>query len=79
MSKHDRIGIAKNALELFMRSLPEGCTFSIISFGSNHNPLFHQNFYQTYNDETRDSAIAMIHGFKPDFGGTNILSPLQAA
>lgn len=30
------IADAKDALEIFIRSLPVGCTFSIISFGSRH-------------------------------------------
>ena len=34
MSWTDRIKIARDALTLFMRSLPKNCTYSIISFGS---------------------------------------------
>ena len=33
------ITTAKEALELFVRSLPEGCEFSIISFGTEHEWL----------------------------------------
>ena len=63
-----------------MRSLPEGCTFSIISFGSpTFSPLFDEQYYQEYNDETRDAAIGEIVQMSPNFGGTDILSPLQAA
>ena len=32
-----RMEMARNALTLFIRSLPEGCKFSIISFGSSHS------------------------------------------
>ena len=39
MSENRRMEICKEALVLFMRSLPEGCTFSIISFGSQFKPL----------------------------------------
>ena len=34
MRSQGRMEAAKNALTLFIRSLPEGCIFSIISFGS---------------------------------------------
>ena len=33
------IRTAKEALKLFVRSLPTGCTFSIISFGTEHSFL----------------------------------------
>ena len=32
-----RMEMARNALTLFIRSLPEGCKFSIISFGCSHS------------------------------------------
>lgn len=35
----DRIEKAKEALALFIRSLPVGCHFSIISFGSKYTTL----------------------------------------
>ena len=73
------MAIAKDALKLFIRSLPEGCTFSIISFGTRHEPLLQNTYYQTYCDKTRNIAIAVVDRFKPDFGGTNILKPLKAA
>lgn len=34
-----RMKIAKDALTLFMRSLPPGCSFSIISFGDRFESL----------------------------------------
>ena len=34
-----RIRKAREALILFMRSLPQGCLFSIISFGTDHSYL----------------------------------------
>ena len=80
MGMYGRMSIAQNALNLFMRSLPEGCTFSIISFGSpTFSPLFVGQYYQEYNDGTRDAAIEEIARMSPNFGGTDILSPLQAA
>lgn len=53
MGWQDRIQIARDALTLFMRSLPDGCTFSIISFGSHHCPLDQNAPFQVYSDETK--------------------------
>lgn len=80
MKAHKRLDTAKEALTLFMRSLPEGCKFSIISFGCpKHTPLRESDPVEDYNDETRDFAIEQISQMEADFGGTNILSPLQSA
>ena len=38
MGMNNRMPIARDALTLFMRSLPEGSTFSVISFGTSHAP-----------------------------------------
>ena len=63
---------------LFMRSLPEGCSFSIISFGSHYKPL-RMGSVLDYNDQSKDASIAEINEFGASFGGTNILNPLKEA
>ena len=72
-----RMTLACDALTLFMRSLPEGCSFSIISFGSKFSS--DGDKVSVYNNETKNKAIEQIAGFDADFGGTNILEPLAAA
>ena len=48
-----RVETAKEALKVFLRSLPVGCSFSLISFGSNmellHLPNYGGPIYK-YND-----------------------------
>ena len=40
MLLYGRIRMAREALDIFVRSLPTGCTFSIISFGSSYEAMF---------------------------------------
>lgn len=78
-----RIEIAKEALKLFMSSLPTGSFFQIISFGCNyqcmnlqeHNQGAKDNVYP-YNNETKRAAQAQIEKFMNDFGGTEIYQPI---
>ena len=49
-----RIDLAKEALSLFVRSLPKGCTFTIISFGSRFDTLwFDDKEVITFNDRSK--------------------------
>ena len=45
----ERIQVAVQAMDLFIRSLPKGCKFSIISFGSDFEPLHPEKFVD-YNN-----------------------------
>jgi hypothetical protein len=54
----DTIDTTVEALKLFIQSLPAGCMFDIISFGSNY-----QSMSQTgmkYDDQTMKSSIDQI-------------------
>ena len=46
---------AKESLTLFMRSLPEGCMFTVISFGSRFQSDNFENI--VYDNNTKNSAI----------------------
>ena len=74
------MGITKEALKLFLRSLPPKCKFSIISFGS--KPEFlkigDKNIIE-YNNGNVKEALTLINGFATNFGGTDILTPLTQA
>ena len=78
MCMNRRMQIAREACVLFMRSLPEGCKFSIISFGSSFSPLKIGKVLD-YNDANKDAAIREIDLFDDNFGYTEILEPLEAA
>ena len=72
----DRIEKAKEALKLFIRSLPLGCRFSVLSFGSRYSLINdsqdENNFKLRYDERKRDLALNLISAFSADHGGTNI-------
>ena len=72
MCMHNRMAIAREACKLFMHSLPQGCKFSVISFGSSFRAL-NKGEVLDYNDKNKDAAIKEIEDFDDNFGGTEIL------
>jgi hypothetical protein len=66
---------AREAVELFVRSLPRSCYFNIVSFGSRHELLWPQS--QLYSPETAKKAIEYAQSMTANFGGTEILQPLE--
>ena len=61
-----------------MQSLTLGSTFQIVSYGSKFEFLFKDQRSVEYNDENFQYAFNMVAGFNADFGGTEILQPLEA-
>ena len=47
------IKVARDALILFIRSLPEGCDFSVISFGTKFASLDNNRPFVTYDNESK--------------------------
>ena len=77
MSLYNRMELAIEAMELFIRSLPPGCKFSIISFGSNFDSLCYEDSDTlTCEEKSRNYAIDKVKTFEADYGGTEILQPL---
>ena len=80
MGFNNRMNIVKKSLDLFIRSLPAGCKFSIIQFGSRFETMkFKDNECMILDDETSEFVLNEIRGLKNNFGGTNIIEPLKFA
>ena len=65
-------------MQLFLQSLTEGSTFQIVSYGSHFKFLFEDERSVEYNDKNFELAFNEVAKFEADFGGTEILKPLQA-
>ena len=68
--------LVKQALLLFIKSLPPKSYFQIIGFGTkykkyNESPVI-------YNEKNVEEIINIINEMKSNMGGTNIASPLRA-
>jgi len=70
----DRIALARETLQLFLHSLPDGSLFNVVSFGSKYEMLFDRSV--EYNDENMNKAILEVADFDANMGGTEILAPL---
>lgn len=72
---YNTITLAREALQLFLYSLPAGSKFNVCSYGSHHQFMFPERSVD-YNDENMALAIAQISQFTANFGGTQIYQPL---
>ena len=57
------IKMAKEALKIFVHSLPEGSKFNIIGFGSDFEFLFKDSTVVDYNELTMQEAIQDIETY----------------
>ncbi len=69
------IKLAREALMLFLYSLPAGSKFNVCSYGSRFEFMFPQRSVD-YTDEMMQIAIEKITEFTANFGGTQIYEPL---
>lgn len=72
----DPIATAKEALKLFIRSIPSGSYFNVYSFGSTFEQIFEAT--TGYDQVSLDYAIDHINFFGADLGGTEIFDPLHS-
>ena len=66
---------AAQTLLLFLKSIPEGCYFNIIGFGSSYQELFPESV--PYNQENLEKAAKHAEHLQADLGGTEIFDPLK--
>lgn len=66
---------ARETLLLFLKSLPDGCYFNVVGFGSSYRTLFKKS--KLYNDENLKEATQLAETTQADLGGTEILAPLE--
>ena len=71
------LDMAKEALKIFLHSLPFNCYFNIVSFGSTFNYLF-ENGSTIYDDHSLQKAKDYVDEMTADYRGTEIYPPLKS-
>ncbi|XP_035683551.1 LOW QUALITY PROTEIN: von Willebrand factor A domain-containing protein 5A-like [Branchiostoma floridae] len=71
----NKIKNARETVLLFLKSLPVGCYFNIVGFGSRHESLFKGS--EKYDNKSLKTACKALGKMEADLGGTEILQPLQ--
>jgi von Willebrand factor A domain-containing protein 5 len=72
MSDENKIGLARQAMLLFLKSLPVGSHFNIVQFGSTHKALF-PSVTAVYNEENAQKAELLTNRMQANFGGTELV------
>jgi len=65
-----------SAMKIFLKSLPVGVKFNICSFGSHYSFLFGKS--RTYDETSMEEAFAHVSSMSNNYGGTEMLNPVQA-
>ncbi|UJR34811.1 hypothetical protein I4U23_027592 [Adineta vaga] len=76
MDSDNKIGLARQAISLFLKSLPLNSYFNIIRFGSKYKSLF-KDITDIYNEENTEKAEQYIKKIRANLGGTELLHSLQ--
>ena len=73
--KGPSIKLAREALSVFVNSLPVDCHFNVYCFGSRYNKLFPSS--QPLTDHTLEEVKSLLVQLDANLGGTAIFPPLQ--
>lgn len=73
----ESIRLTREAMVLFMRSLPVGSKFQIISYGTNFHYFSGKKELLDYNKKNMDKAIKYIEKMEADMRQNNEMQPLQ--
>ena len=76
MGGEAKISLAREAMLLFLHSLPVNSYFNIIRFGSTYESLF-QKISVAYDEQTAKQAESLSSSMEADLGGTELLTPIQ--
>lgn len=76
-SMQDKLHTLRSALEIFLKSLPMGIHFNIVSFGSHHTFLWPRS--RACNRKNLEQALKLTKKIQADYYGTEILEALKAA
>ena len=69
------IQAAADTLITCVKSLPEGCYFNVIAFGSTFRQLFHTS--SEYSKKSVVRAVEFANQLRASLGGTELLAPLR--
>ena len=69
------IKLAREALSVFLNSLPADYYFNVYCFGSRYNKLFPTS--RPLTDQTLETAKSLLGNLEANLGGTEIFSPLE--
>jgi hypothetical protein len=75
-SMDDKVEMLRNALKVFLKSLPVGVKFNVCSFGSSYRFLWPKS--KTYDAESLNQALNHVSKIEADMGGTEMLYPIEA-
>ncbi|KAJ5671421.1 hypothetical protein N7507_000548 [Penicillium longicatenatum] len=75
-SMEDNISTLKNALQVFLKSLPLGVCFNICSFGTGYSFLWPGS--KAYDKSSLQEALSLVDSIGADMGGTNMQPAVEA-